>query len=142
MKYHFKVTKEGDGFWAECLEIPGCLTQGDTKEDLFANMQDAISTYLEEPEDSQYLAPLPDKTIALTKSIIEVPVEPSIALAFSIRRQRIESGLSQREAADKLGMKQVYSYQRLERRCNPTLELIAKLVALFPALSLDSVIKF
>ena len=43
--------------------------------------------------------------------------------------------------AEKLGMKGVYSYQRLERRCNPTLDLIYKLVLLFPALSLDKVLR-
>ena len=60
MKYHFKIHKEKDGFWAECLELPGCFTEGDTKEELFANMQDALNTYIEEPEDSKHLAPLPN----------------------------------------------------------------------------------
>ncbi len=30
MKYHFKIHKEGKGFWAECLELEGCITQGKT----------------------------------------------------------------------------------------------------------------
>ena len=63
MKYHFKIHKEGKGFWAECLEIPECVTQGDSKEELFDNMEDAINTYLEEPEDSKFLAPLPKRFI-------------------------------------------------------------------------------
>jgi predicted RNase H-like HicB family nuclease/DNA-binding XRE family transcriptional regulator len=140
MRYHFKVHKEGKGFWAECLELPGCLTEGDSKEELFENMQDALNTYLEEPKDSKFLADLPDESIKETRSIIEVPVDPSIALAFSIRRQRIEKGLTQKEAAQKLGMKGLYSYQRLEKRCNPTLDVIFKLANLFPALSLDAVL--
>lgn len=140
MKYHFKVHKEGSGFWAECLELPGCITEGDSNEELFENMQDALNTYLEEPKDSKYLAPLPNESIKFSKSVIEVPVEPSIALAFSIRRQRIENGLTQKQAAKKLGMKDLYSYQRLEKKGNPTLNVIFKLVNLFPSLSLDEIL--
>lgn len=141
MRYHFKIHKEGHGFWAECIEIPGCITQGDTKEELFENMEDALNTVLEEPEDSQHLAPLPKMSIALSRTVVEVPVAPSIALAFSIRQQRIKNGFTQKQVAEKLGMKQIYSYQRLERRCNPTLDLIVKLLLLFPALSLDKILR-
>ena len=59
MKYHFKVHKEKEGFWAECIELQGCVTQGDTKEELEANMKEALNLYLEENEDFEYLAPLP-----------------------------------------------------------------------------------
>lgn len=141
MKYHFKVHKEKKGFWAECVEIPTCLTQGDTWEELEENMQDALHTYLEEPEDSQYLAPLPKKSVRKTRSIIEVPVDPAVALAFSLRRERIKNGFTQQEAAEMLGMKGVYSYQRLEKRCNPKLEMIFRIVSLFPSLSVDRVLR-
>jgi predicted RNase H-like HicB family nuclease/DNA-binding XRE family transcriptional regulator len=141
MRYHFKVHKEKEGFWAECIELPGCVTQADTQEELDINMQEALNLYLEEVEDYEYLAPLPKASIKVGRNIIEVPVDPSVALAFSIRCQRIKQGLTQREAADQLGMKAIYSYQRLEKRCNPTLDLIYKLVLLFPALSLDKILR-
>ena len=139
MRYHFKVHKEG--FWAECIELPGCVTQADTKEDLDLNMQEALNLYLEEVEDYEYLAPMSKASIKEERNVVEVPVDPSVALAFSIRYQRIKQGLTQREAADQLGMKAIYSYQRLEKRCNPTLNLIYKLVLLFPALSLDKILR-
>jgi predicted RNase H-like HicB family nuclease len=141
MRYHFKVHKEKEGFWAECIELPGCVTQADTKEDLDINMQEALNLYLEEVEDYEYLAPMPKASIKGERNVVEVPVDPSVALAFSIRYQRIKQGLTQREAADQLGMKAIYSYQRLEKRCNPTLDLIYKLVLLFPALSLDKILR-
>ncbi|MEI8330029.1 MAG: type II toxin-antitoxin system HicB family antitoxin [Chlamydiia bacterium] len=141
MRYHFKVHKEKEGFWAECIELPGCVTQADTKEDLDLNMQEALNLYLEEVEDYEYLAPMPKTSIKEERNVVEVPVDPSVALAFSIRYQRIKQGLTQREAADQLGMKAIYSYQRLEKRCNPTLDLIYKLVLLFPALSLDKILR-
>jgi len=141
MKYHFKIHKEKGGFWAECIEIPSCMTQGDSLEDLEDNMQDAIHTYLEEPQESNFLAPLPKKSIKIGRNVVDVPVDPSIALAFSLRRERIKRGLTQQEAAEKLGMKGTYSYQRLEKRCNPTLEMIFRIVSLFPTLSLDRILR-
>ena len=141
MRYHFKVHKKKEGFWTECIELPGCVTQADTKEDLDLNMQEALNLYLEEVEDYEYLAPMPKASVKEERNVVEVRVDPSVALAFSIRYQRIKQGLTQREAADQLGMKAIYSYQRLEKRCNPTLDLIYKLVLLFPALSLDKILR-
>ena len=33
---------EEGGFWAEVPAIPGCATQGDTMEELLANVRDAV----------------------------------------------------------------------------------------------------
>ncbi len=33
---------EESGYWAEVPEIPGCLTQGETLEELHANLREAI----------------------------------------------------------------------------------------------------
>lgn len=141
MKYHFKIHKEGKGFWAECLELPGCLTQADSKEELLENMEDALNTYLQEPSDSEYLAPLPDRKIKITRSVVEVRVAPEIAMAFTLRYNRIKSRKTQEEVAKALGMKNLYSYQRLERRCNPTLAMIARLLEVYPKLSVDRILK-
>lgn len=76
MHYHFKVHREGDGFWAECIELPGCVTEGDSSEELFENMQEALNTYLEEPSDSVFVAPLPKTTLSPSRSVVKVPVDP------------------------------------------------------------------
>ena len=34
--------EEGGGFWAEVPAIPGCATQGETMEELIANLREAI----------------------------------------------------------------------------------------------------
>ena len=37
-----------DGYWiAECPSLPGCISQGETKEEAIANITDAIRTYIE-----------------------------------------------------------------------------------------------
>ena len=33
---------EEDGYWAEVPSIPGCVTQGDTFEELLANIYEAV----------------------------------------------------------------------------------------------------
>lgn len=143
MKYHFKVHKEGEGFWAECLELSGCFTQGDSMEELRSNMEEALNLYIDEPENSKKLAPLPDDSIRPSRSIIEVPVDPSIAFAFMVRYNRIQKGLTQQEVADKMGFENVYSYQRLEnKKCNPTLRILSQLKHLFPDFSVDFAISY
>lgn len=78
MQYHFKIHREKEGFWAECIELLGCMTQADTKEELNANMQEALNLYLEEAEDCEYLAPSPRASIKLDRNVVAVPVDPSI----------------------------------------------------------------
>lgn len=39
--------EEGEtGYWAEVLNLPGCLSQGETLEELYANIQEAITAIL------------------------------------------------------------------------------------------------
>ena len=36
-----------DGYWvAECPSLPGCVTQGHTREEAIANAREAIDTYV------------------------------------------------------------------------------------------------
>ena len=37
---------EDGGFWAEVPALPGCATQGETMEELLANLREAIEGYL------------------------------------------------------------------------------------------------
>jgi len=37
---------EGGGFWAEVPAIPGCATQGETMDELLANVHEAIEACL------------------------------------------------------------------------------------------------
>jgi predicted RNase H-like HicB family nuclease len=120
MKYHFKIHEEADGFWAECLELKGCLTQADDKATLFASMQEALNLYLQEPTDSNYLAALPNEKLRRTKNVVEVSVSPEIAFAFMVRYHRLKNNLTQQQASKKMGFKNLYSYQRLEKKCNTT----------------------
>lgn len=141
MKYHFKVHKEGSGYWAQGIELDGCYTQGDTFEELQTNMQEALDLHIEEPEDSNDLAPLPDPSIQTSNDIVEVSPSPEIAFSFLVRYYRITQGLTQKEAAQKMGFDSIYSYQRLEDgQSNPTLKMLAKIKELFPDFSIDFIL--
>ena len=41
---------EEGGFWAEVPALPGCVTQGETMDDLRSNLMDAIKLWLEAGE--------------------------------------------------------------------------------------------
>ena len=48
MKYNIVIERDEDGIWiAECYSIPGCVSQGKTKELAMANIKDAIKECLE-----------------------------------------------------------------------------------------------
>jgi len=138
MKYHFKIHKEGDGFWAECLELPGCVAQGDKVDELYDNMYDALDSYVSEPEDSKDFAAFPDDSIKTAKNIVEIALDPEVAFSFLLRYYRVKERMTQHQAAKKMGFDNVYSYQRLEsRKCNPSLKIISKVKEAFPDFSLD-----
>ena len=53
LKAIFHVAEEG-GFWAEVPALPGCVTQGETMEELKRNLTEAVEGWLlaAEPDDS------------------------------------------------------------------------------------------
>ncbi len=61
MQYNFKVKKEDIGFSAQCVEINGIFTQGETKEELLENMKEALNLHLAENESSKIIFNLPKK---------------------------------------------------------------------------------
>lgn len=139
MYYHFHVHEEDNGYWAECIELSGCTTQADSKNELFANAAEALNLYLDEPEKSNITFPLPQEQVE--SDLLQVPVDPKIALSILLRKYREEHHYTQKEVAEKLGMKNIFSYQRLERRANPSLSTLNKLKHVFPDLSVDSVLQ-
>ncbi|HMP74517.1 MAG TPA: type II toxin-antitoxin system HicB family antitoxin [Kiritimatiellia bacterium] len=50
------VAEEG-GFWAEVPALPGCVTQGDTKEELESNLREAIEGWLAAGQDQRLTSP-------------------------------------------------------------------------------------
>jgi predicted RNase H-like HicB family nuclease len=48
MKFMTTLDRDEDGVWiAECPSIPGCVSQGKTREEALTNIQEAIALCLE-----------------------------------------------------------------------------------------------
>ncbi|MDB5330025.1 MAG: hypothetical protein JWP03_1176 [Phycisphaerales bacterium] len=48
MKFSVTIDRDEDGVWVvECPAIPGCVSQGKTREEALKNIQDAIRLCLE-----------------------------------------------------------------------------------------------
>ena len=52
MKFNVTIEQDEDGVWiVECPSIPGCVSQGETKNQALANIQDAIIACLQVRRD-------------------------------------------------------------------------------------------
>ncbi len=70
MKYRILIEQDEDGFYvAECPSLPGCISQGKTRDEAINNIQDAIKGYIESLR--KHDEPVPP---AIDEEIIEVAV--------------------------------------------------------------------
>ena len=68
MKYRVLINQDEDGVYvAECPSLPGCISQGVSRADALANIQDAMKGYLESLEKHQ--EPIPS---SIQEEIVEV----------------------------------------------------------------------
>lgn len=68
MKYRVLIEQDEDGgFVAEVPALPGCVSQGETRQEAVANIREAIAGYLESLEDHQ--EPVPP---SIHEEIVEV----------------------------------------------------------------------
>jgi predicted RNase H-like HicB family nuclease len=69
MKFRVIIESDEDGvFVAECPNLPGCISQGATRDEALANIKDAVVGYLASLKKHNEPAPLP-----ITEELIEVP---------------------------------------------------------------------
>lgn len=140
MKYHFKIYNNNDGLWAEGLELFDCASEGKNIEELKINLTEALNGVLDEPAGSNMVFPLPDPSFEGEDDVIEISVEPTIAFSLLVRQARISHRMSQSQVQKAMGFKSRNSYVRLERRANPSLEIIARVKKVFPEINLEECI--
>lgn len=137
MRYHFKIHRDPDGFWAQCFELPGCMTVGKNEEDLAVNMNEVLNGYLDERPESNAVFPLPDTSIHDSEDVVSVQVEPAIAIAMMLRQTRLKHNMTQVEVQKAMGFSHKNSYVRLERRANPRVDILSKVLKVFPDFPLE-----
>ena len=64
IKVVLEPSEEG-GYTAIVPSLPGCISEGDTKEEALKNIQEALELYLEPVEDDKIFAPNAE-TVELT----------------------------------------------------------------------------
>lgn len=70
MKFRIVFEQEDDGgFVVTCPSLPGCVSQGDTRDEALANIKEAIAGYLESLE--KHGDPIPQPIL---EDVVEVPV--------------------------------------------------------------------
>jgi len=68
MKYRVLVEQDEDGvFVAEVPSLPGCISQGNTREEATENIKEAIALYLESLQAHDEAVPPP-----ITEELVEV----------------------------------------------------------------------
>ena len=66
-EFYVLIEKGEDGYLiADVPELPGCHTQGETKEELLANIKEAIELYLE-VQDERYLSEFSPTIVSVEK---------------------------------------------------------------------------
>jgi antitoxin HicB len=125
----FKNAAEG-GYVVEFIDIPSCITEGDTLEEAKTMAKEAISAMLYSL-DSRRMT-IPEPSTIKGRGIYYIEPELKIAFAITLKKERERLGLSQKDVAERLNVNWTY-YQRIEnpRKTNPTLSTIEKLQKVF-----------
>ena len=66
------IEKDDDGYFAYCPELKGCHTQGDTLEEAYNNLKEAVDLYLETLNESE-------KSSILCKEVFSKIIEVEVA---------------------------------------------------------------
>jgi len=70
MRYRILIEQDEDGmFVAECPCLPGCISQGNSRNEALENIQDAIKAYLESLR--KHNEPIPP---SIQEEIVEVAI--------------------------------------------------------------------
>ena len=127
IEYPLKIHKaEKGGYWAEFPDLPGCITEGDSEEEVLSMAKDALSGWLAVRFERNFS--IPDARPLKGKNIHWVEPNPDVGIPLMIRKIRNELGLSQKEVAHRLRIA-YQSYQAWENPniANPTLKQLSKL---------------
>jgi hypothetical protein len=121
MRFYGKVYKDGK-FWLAEIPLLDAMTQGHTRKEAFAMVEDMLKSLVNRPGFSVtvHQGKLGDFEVSSN--------DPSCLISLFLRRQRERSGLSLSEAAARLGARSRNAYARYERGTSmPSLEKLNEL---------------
>ncbi len=68
-KANVVITKDENGYYAYCPSLPGCHSQGETFEEIMANIKEALELYLETMEEHEIKDSLSQEILTTTLEI-------------------------------------------------------------------------
>lgn len=124
IQYQALIERDGRGYLVSFPDLPGCVTEGRTKDEAHKNAREALSLFLEEARDPRWEVPVPRRRRAAKYEWIRPFAD--VAIPLMIRQARARHGLSQRQLAKRLGVS-VQQLQKLETpgKSNPTVKTLA-----------------
>ena len=131
IRYPARFVKASEGgYEVEFIDIPFCVTEGDTLEEAKAMAKEALTAMLYSLVSRKMS--IPEPSVAKGRGIHYIEPELKTAFAITLKKERKRLGLSQKDVAERLNVNWTF-YQRIEnpRRTNPTLGTIEKLQKVF-----------
>jgi antitoxin HicB len=119
-------SQDGGGYLVEFLDLPGCLTEGDTRADALANAAEALSGWLYVAIKTGQDVPVPSVRQGRNSILVEPDLDVTVPLLILWARK--SRGLTQSQMAHTLGVTQ-QAYQKLEipGKSNPRLKTLSRL---------------
>jgi len=121
MRFYGKIFKDGK-FWLAELPLLDAMTQGHTRKEAYAMVEDLLESLANRPDFKVTVHPGKQGDFEVSST------DPRVLISLFLRRQRERSGLSLSEAAKRLGAKSRNAYARYEQGSSmPSLEKLAEL---------------
>lgn len=128
MYYAAYVSREGEGWFAEFPDAPGCQTEADSEEELRAAAQEALQGWLEAHLVSGRVPQRPQERERAPRGrkLWWIPVSSTVAAPVILRWARDDQGLTQADLAKRMGVAQQQVARLEDPDANPTLKSLAK----------------
>ena len=90
LKYTARIKRNSDGtYFAEIEELPGCMTEADTKEDVLEMLEDAKEAWLETALERNIVIPEPSEDEFSGKFNVRVPKFLHRKLAYRAKSEGV-----------------------------------------------------
>ena len=115
--------KKGERYWEVKIPELGVFTQGKSEKNAYAMAADAVETLVDQRGFHAEVTPVGDGRFLISAN------DPTPLVARWLYRLRVESGLTVRQAAERMGSAYPEAWARYESgRASPTLEKLAELL--------------
>lgn len=123
-------SKEDNGYLVRFIDLPGCITDGDTIEEATTNGREALTGFLASMYERN--VPIPEPSVVSRENVYLIEPDADVAVPVILKRLRESNKMTQSDVAKVLGIS-YQAYQRLEKpgKSNPTLNTLERLARVY-----------